>query len=128
MTKRHGYAGHLFTMLRVHAHGQQTLDGGVRPTTEPVAGLAARKQEAAAEIAHVALDQLLCGQREGLVRHVRDDHEIVAFELAQGGGEGGGRTQIDVELLGVQRAQSGSSRAAVGLRRTAPWVGLARPP
>src|SRR5882724_10561665 len=75
------------------------------PTSEPVAGLAAREQEPAAEVPHITLDELLRGQREGLVGHIREDHEIVAFELTKRSGEGGGRAYVDIELLRVERAR-----------------------
>ena len=68
--------------LGVHADGQDPLDRRVVPAAEAVARLAAGEEEAAAEIAHVALDRVLLRERDGLGRRVGEDHEVVALELA----------------------------------------------
>ena len=59
MTTRHRHAGHVLAALGVHAHGQDALDGGVVPAAQAVAVRPAGEEEAAAEIAHVRLDELL---------------------------------------------------------------------
>ena len=70
-------------LLGVHPHGEDPLDRRVVPAAEAVAVLAAREEEAAAEVAHVLLDRVLLRERDALGGRVAEDDEVVALELAQ---------------------------------------------
>ena len=80
----HRDLGLVAPLLGVHAHRQDPLDGRVVPAAEAVAVLAAREEEAAAEVAHVLLDGVLLRERDALGGHVAEDDEVVLLGLAQG--------------------------------------------